>query len=263
MELLKIFKIGGHIINDGNALESFLTELAHIEGRKLLVHGGGKMASDIGRSFGIEPQVSNGRSITDGHTLMVVTMVYAGLINKTIVGLLNAKGARAVGICGADNLAFPGRRLSADNIDYGFVADLNTETVNSIFLSELLSSAIPVIAPITADSEGTLLNVNADTVAATLAIALSKNFKTELYFCFEKDGIYKEFNNENKLIPDIKGKEIKELKSSKAIELSLHPKLENAERALSSGVSKVVVCNYRNIQKALKGEPEAGTYIYG
>lgn len=188
MDPLYIIKVGGNIIDDDQKLKSFLAEFAKIQGKKILVHGGGKLATKLAQDLSIQQQIIDGRRITDAETLKIVTMVYAGLINKQIVANLNALGSTSMGICGADANTIMAHKRKHPSIDFGFVGDV--DEVNTNMLLALLKDNINiVIAPITQDINGQLLNTNADTIAQEIAKALSKNMDTTLVYSFEKKGV--------------------------------------------------------------------------
>src|ERR1700712_2907164 len=196
MEPLVVIKIGGNIIDDEGKLAAFLSEFAAVKGKKILVHGGGKLATKLASALGVQQQLVDGRRITDAETLKIVTMVYAGYINKNIVAKLQAYGCNAVGLTGADgNLILAHKRIHA-LLEYGFVGDV--DAVNSLLVEDLLSDGFaPVIAPITHDNKGQLLNTNADTIVQEIAKALSNNFDTTLIYSFEKAGVLSDANDEN------------------------------------------------------------------
>lgn len=252
-EGLKIFKIGGGIIDDDAQLGHFLTELARIPGQKILVHGGGKGASQMLQSLGIEPQMVQGRRITDAPTLDIVTMFYAGKTNKQVVALLQAAGVNALGLSGADGNAIRAVKRPVKDIDYGFVGDLPEGSVNTALLGQLLQAGItPVFCAITHDGNGQLLNTNADTIASTLARALAAQYEVELHFCFEKDGVLSDINDENSVIPQIVPAQYQQLKAEGVIAAGMVPKLDNAFAALEAGVERVVIENALKINETVK-----------
>ncbi|SHL50247.1 acetylglutamate kinase [Hymenobacter psychrotolerans] len=252
-EGLKIFKIGGGIIDDEAQLGHFLTELARIPGRKILVHGGGKGASQMLQNLGIEPQMVQGRRITNAPTLDIVTMFYAGKTNKQVVALLQAAGVDALGLSGADGNAIRAVKRPVKDIDYGFVGDLPDGSVNTELLGQLLQAGItPVFCAITHDGLGQLLNTNADTIASTLACALAVQYKVELHFCFEKDGVLSDTNDEHSVIPQIVPAQYQQLKAEGVIAAGMVPKLDNAFAALEAGVERVVIENALKINESVK-----------
>ncbi|WP_375434819.1 acetylglutamate kinase [uncultured Hymenobacter sp.] len=252
-EVLKIFKIGGGIIDDEAQLRYFLGELARIEGRKILVHGGGKGASQMLSRLGIEPQMVEGRRITDAATLDIVTMFYAGKTNKQVVALLQEQGVNALGLSGADGNAILATKRPVRTIDYGFVGDLNEQSVNTRLLEQLLETGLtPILCAITHDGHGQLLNTNADTIASTLARALAVSYTVELHFCFEKDGVLTDINDESSVIPRITSEQYQALKAEGVIAAGMIPKLDNAFAALEAGVATVVIENALKINEPVK-----------
>lgn len=245
---LSVVKIGGNIVDNPSALADFLTDFHRLEGRKLLIHGGGVMATKMAEQLGIETKKVDGRRITDQETLKLVTMVYAGWINKNIVASLQKIGCSAIGLSGADANCIPSVRRNPEPIDFGFVGDPNPDAINAGFISQLIESDItPVFCAITHDENGSLLNTNADTVAYSLATALSKYYRTTLYYCFEKDGVLRDINDEQSLIPSINSKEYAELKSQEIIAGGMIPKLDNSFKAINEGVSEVVILHAKNL----------------
>lgn len=252
-EGLKIFKIGGGIIDDDSQLRQFLAALAQVPGRKLLVHGGGKGASQMLTNLGIEPQMVQGRRITDAATLDIVTMFYAGKTNKQVVSLLQAEGVNALGLSGADGNAIRAVKRPVRDIDYGFVGDLPAGAVNTDLLHQLLQAGLtPVFCAITHDGHGQLLNTNADTIASTLARALAAQYAVELHFCFEKDGVLRDVHDEASVIPQITAGEYQQLKAAGIIAAGMVPKLDNAFAALDAGVERVVIENALRINEPVK-----------
>lgn len=247
--MLKVIKIGGNIVDNPEKLDRFLTDFAHLSGPKILVHGGGKVATAISKALGIETQMIEGRRVTDAETLKVVTMVYAGIVNKTIVNKLNAAGCKAVGLSGADGEFILSERRSPVPIDYGFVGD--PRRVNTRLAELLLGNGYTVVAaPITCDGKGTLLNTNADTVAQTIAVAMAQSAvreKVELVFCFEKRGVLCDVEDENSVIPMINRSSFAQLREKGIVADGMLPKLENAFKAIDSGVSNVVICSAEQI----------------
>ena len=239
---LEIVKIGGGIIDREPDLLEFLRLFAQLTGPKILVHGGGKGASVLLASLGIAPQVVNGRRITDVATLDVVTMFYAGKINKQVVAALQKYGVNALGLTGADGNVIRAVKRPVREVDYGFVGDLSEASVNGPMVSQLLALGLtPVFCPINHDGRGQLLNTNADTVAACLAKALSREFAVTLHFCFEKNGVLADVNDDNSVIPKITPAEYAQLKQRGVIADGMLPKLENAIDALHFGVEKVII----------------------
>ncbi|MCD8103028.1 MAG: acetylglutamate kinase [Alistipes sp.] len=240
--MLKVVKIGGNVVDNPERLESFLDDFARLDEPKILVHGGGRIASAISRTLGIEPVMLNGRRVTDERTLEVVTMVYAGLINKDIVNKLGARGCRAVGLSGADGKLVLSRRRPAEPVDYGYVGD--PVKVNTGLLEMLAQGGYTaIIAPITTDGNGSLLNTNADTVAQTIAVAMAASVPVELVYCFEKQGVLADKDDEDSVIAEIDERSFETLKADGTVNEGMLPKLENAFSAVRSGVSRVVICS--------------------
>ncbi|NLX81945.1 MAG: acetylglutamate kinase [Proteiniphilum sp.] len=247
-ESLSIIKIGGNVVDNPDALKSFLNDLNKLEGRKLLVHGGGVMASKMAKELGIETKMIDGRRVTDADTLRTVTMVYAGWINKSIVSALQAIGCNAIGLSGADANTIPSVRRSPEPIDFGYVGDPNPNKINDKFISQLVESGLtPVFCAITHDEKGALLNTNADTVANTLAAAMSKSYKTTLYYCFEKEGVLRDIDNPESLIKTITKEEAEALKIEGVIAGGMIPKIDNSFKAIDGGVSEVVILHADNL----------------
>ena len=245
---LSIVKIGGNIVDNPEALDGFLCDFHRLEGRKLLVHGGGVMASKLSAQLGIETKMIEGRRVTDEETLKLVTMVYAGWINKQIVALLQKIGCNAIGLSGADANCIPSKRRNPEPIDYGFVGDPITEKMNGKFISMLIENeAVPVFCAITHDENGSLLNTNADTIAYSLAAALSKYYRTTLFYCFEKEGVLRDINDEDSLISSITFGEYIDLKSQGVIAGGMIPKIDNSFKAIQNGVSEVVILHAKNL----------------
>ncbi len=250
---LKIFKIGGGILDDADQLHRFLAELARVPGPKILVHGGGKGASQMLQDLGIAPQMVQGRRITDAPTLDIVTMFYAGKTNKQVVALLQAEGVNALGLSGADGNVIRAVKRPVKDIDYGFVGDLPADAVNAGLLAQLLKAGLlPVLCAITHDGHGQLLNTNADTIASAVARALSGQYAVELHFCFEKNGVLSDVNDDNSVIPRITAAQYQELKAAGVIAAGMVPKLDNAFAALEAGVARVVIEHAQRINEPVK-----------
>lgn len=256
---ISVIKIGGNVIDHKENCTQFLKLFANFPGVKVLVHGGGVMASRIGSSLGIVPNMHNGRRITDKETLDVVTMVYAGLINKNLVAELQSYGQNAIGLTGADGNAITSKKRSIKEVDFGFVGDV--EKVNTVLLETLLRQDIaPVFSAITHDGQGQLLNTNADTIASEIATSLAKKHQVKLYFCFDKKGVLMDADDPSTLVPLINEDIFKKLLNDQVIHSGMIPKLENAFNALDKGVSNVWMGLPENLLLASKGE-NAGTII--
>lgn len=238
--MINVIKIGGNIIDNADALDKFLEEFVALEGKKILVHGGGKEATRLSGTLGIETKMIDGRRVTDRPTLDVVTMVYAGLINKRIVSLLQAKGCDAVGLTGADGNLIPASKRPANPIDYGFVGDIDASKVSDIFLATLLDNGyVPVVCAICHDGKGTLLNCNADSVANAVAVAASRIDETYLTFRFEKPGVMANVDDPDSVIPSITKESFEELKATGAVASGMIPKIHNALESARMGVKEV------------------------
>jgi acetylglutamate kinase len=259
MAKLYIIKIGGSIIDDETKLSSFLKEFASIDEKKILVHGGGKMATRLAEKLGIEQQLVDGRRITDAETLKIVTMVYAGYINKNIVAQLQAANCNAFGLSGADGNAILAHKRENLKTDYGLAGDI--DTINTGLLITLLENNFtPVFSPITHNLKGQLLNTNADTIAQELAKGLSNEFETTLIFTFEKSGVLSDAENEHSVIPVLNYFSYNKLKAEGKIFDGMIPKLDNAFTALKNGVSKVIIGKAENLKELIIGN--SGTTIH-
>ena len=253
---LNIIKVGGGVVEDKTSLTSLLGQFVSLEGRKVLVHGGGRLATSMAASLGIESRMVGGRRITDEKMLQVVTMVYGGLVNKNIVAGLQAKGVKAVGLTGADGDVIrshrrPPKRVKMDDgteqmVDFGFVGDV--DKVDAQLLAKFIEEGIvPVVAPLTHDGEGHILNTNADTIAASVACALAEHYEVTLTFCFEKAGVLRDADDESSVIPLINEEMFKQLIDEGVVSGGMIPKLENAFDALHRGVRQVVITHADNI----------------
>ena len=247
---LTLVKVGGAIVEDADSLSSLLDKFASIEGHKVLVHGGGRSATRIAERLGLPQQMVAGRRVTDADTLRVVTMVYAGLVNKNIVAQLQARGINALGLTGADmNVISSHRRPpkqvrmddgSTQTVDYGFVGDI--DQVNADLLADLIAKGVvPVMCPIGHDTQGSLLNTNADTIAAEVAKALARNFEVTLVYCFEKRGVLRDADDDDSVISCITQAEFPVLVEQGIVSGGMLPKLENAFDAIRAGVHEVVI----------------------
>ena len=237
---LRVIKIGGNVINSETELDSFLSDFAELQGLKILVHGGGKKATEIADSMGLEPKMIGGRRITDEANLEVVTMVYAGLLNKNIVAKLQAKDCNALGLSGADANVIEAHKRIVKEIDYGFAGDID-QVENKIISLFLNAGTTPVFSAITHNKKGQLLNTNADTIAAEVANSLSVDFDVELIYCFEKNGVLKDVEDDESVIECINSKSYELLKSEGVINQGMLPKLENCFNSLQNGVGSVIL----------------------
>ena len=247
-EKLSIIKIGGNIIENEDALHSFLTLFSNLEGKKILVHGGGKRATHIASKLGIESKMVNGRRITDAETLEVITMVYGGLVNKNIVAKLQALDTDAIGLTGADINSIQSDKRPIKEIDFGFVGDVKQVAHKSI--NKLIEADFtPVFCAITHDGNGQLLNTNADTITSQVAAGMSEIYETSIYYCFELNGVLEDFNDKNSVVKTINPSVYKELLEDGVIADGMIPKLDNCFDALNNGVHKVHIGNTSMLTK--------------
>ncbi len=258
MDKLYIIKIGGHIIDDEKTLSAFLKSFSGIQGHKILVHGGGKMATQMAEKMKVPQKMIDGRRITDADTLRIITMVYAGLINKNIVAELQSNHCNAIGLTGADGDSILSHKRQHPVIDYGFVGDIDSINDNLIF-SLLSLNLVPVFAPITHDQAGQLLNTNADTIAQELAKSLGHSFETILVYSFEKAGVLLNVEDNDSLIPRLTMDQYRKLKTEGKIFAGMIPKLDNAFEALQNGVQTVIIGQADNLPGLLEGK--TGTQI--
>ena len=255
---LTVVKIGGNIIDDEMRFAAFLADFVALPGAKILVHGGGKMATQLAGRLGIEQHLVDGRRITDSETLRIAVMVYGGWINKQIVATLFALGCPAIGVCGADGDLLRAHKRRNAAIDFGWVGDV--ETVNIALLDRWLAQGLtPVVAPLSHDGAGQLLNTNADTIAQEIAQAMSTAFSVNLIYSFEKSGVMLDVHDENSRIPLLNKAYYKELKSRQVITAGMIPKLENAFAALQKGVRKVIIGRAEQLLELAAGR--SGTSI--
>lgn len=253
---LTLIKVGGAVVEDEAQLQRLLTDFAHIPGHKVLVHGGGRRATKVAAALGIESKMVNGRRITDEHMLEVVTMVYGGLVNKQLVARLQALGINALGLTGADmNVMHSHRRPIKDGIDYGFVGDV--DCADGRMLATLIAEGVtPVMAPLTHDGEGHMLNTNADTIAAETAKALAPYFDVTLVYCFEKAGVLANADDDASVISHINREAFTRLTADGTIVGGMIPKIENALDAVAKGVKQVRITSADSL-----GSPNSGTVV--
>jgi len=261
MQKLTVIKIGGHVVDDEKKLNLVLKQFSEIEHSKILVHGGGKLASQISTQMGVEPKMIEGRRITDAESLKVTQMVYAGLINTNIVARLQSFKCNALGMNGADGNSILAVKRPVKKIDYGYVGDV--EKVNANFIKQVLEiDAIPVFCALTHDGNGQILNTNADTITAELGIALSKEtgYEVDLVYCFEKRGVMKDMDDEASLIPLITKLEYSKLKDQKVITEGMIPKIDNAFNALERGVENIFIISFDELNR-INSKAKPGTRI--
>ncbi|MFN8436795.1 MAG: acetylglutamate kinase [Cytophagales bacterium] len=254
-EKLFVVKIGGNVIDNDTFLNKFLAEFAQIKAHKILIHGGGKVATQIGERLGIQAQMVDGRRITDKETLEVVTMVYGGLVNKKVVSILQANNCNAAGFTGADANVIEAHKRPVKTVDYGFVGDV--DAVNGPFLQTIINFGItPILAPLTHDKTGNMLNTNADTIASTVAVEMSKYYDTQLVYCFELKGVLKDFEDKDSVITHINPAFYSELKELGIISKGMIPKLDNSFDAINAGVSAVSICHADDLAQITAGAPK-------
>lgn len=251
---ITVIKVGGKIVEESESLQSLLDRFAAIEGHKVLIHGGGRSATRIAGKLGIESRMVDGRRITDAATLEVVTMVYGGLVNKNIVAGLQARGINALGLTGADCNVLRAHKRQATEVDWGFVGDV--DSADGAMLAKLIDEGIvPIMAPLTHDGKGNLLNTNADTIASATAKALAPYFDVTLTYCFEHPGVMRRPDDATSLIPQIDSAGYRSLLADGTISGGMIPKIDNAFAALAGGVSRVI------ITKADAIDGQSGTHI--
>jgi acetylglutamate kinase len=242
MEKLFVIKIGGNIIDEDSALQAFLSDFATIDAKKILVHGGGKIATKIGEQLNIEPNYINGRRITDAATIDLVTMVYGGLVNKKIVAQLQSLHCNAIGLTGADANIIPAVKRPVKEVDYGFVGDMDRRQLATgswqLFLDNDL---VPVLAPLTHDGQGQMLNTNADTIASAIATVLSTKYEVRLIYCFEKRGGMEDVSKEDSVISFIDAAKYQQLIKDNKLADGILPKIDNAFAAIDNGVKEVLI----------------------
>lgn len=248
MNTLNIVKIGGKIVDNKSDLHQFLQDFSQLESPKILIHGGGKLASELCEKLDIPIKMTDGRRITDEASLDVAIMVYAGLVNKKIVAHLQGLSTNALGLSGADLDIIPAHKRDHPEIDFGFVGDIKSENVNRYFIRRLLDEQIvPIFSAITHDNQGQLLNTNADTIAATLASAMARDYNIQLTFCFEKQGVLKNADDDDSWIESISKSEFADLREKGIISDGMIPKLDNAFSALDNGVKQVFLKHSKNL----------------
>jgi len=258
---LYIFKIGGGLLEDEVTFKEIAELFAQVPEAKLIVHGGGRLATDFSKKMGIEPKMIKGRRVTDLETLRIVVMVYAGWVNKNLVATLQLKGTNAMGFSGADaNLMQAYHRPPLEGVDYGWIGEI--EKVNSSFLQNLIEQEVtPVISPITHDKKGQLFNTNADTIASVVAQAMSEYYEVNLWYCFEKKGVLENIESENSVIETIQEFGFQILKEEKKIHEGMIPKLKNGFDALNGGASEVKILHYAEMKKLLSKEKIIATTL--
>lgn len=246
MEKLTVIKVGGAVVEDPEALAGLLKEFAAVEGLKVLVHGGGRAATKVAAQLGVETRMVDGRRITDADMLRVVTMVYGGLVNKNIVAALQACGINALGLTGADLGCMLADKRPVKDIDYGFVGDMRS--VDTSILADLIArGVVPVMAPLSYDGHGSLLNTNADTIASSVAVALAERFDVTLMYCFEKKGVLSDPSDDESVIPVITKSSFEGLVADGVVAGGMIPKIQNALNAIDGGVREVRITKADNL----------------
>lgn len=260
MQKLFVIKIGGNVIDDPEKSDCFLKDFSAIDSKKILIHGGGKIATAIGEKLGIQSKYTDGRRITNDETIDLVTMVYGGLVNKKIVAKLQSFHCNAIGITGADANLLPAKKRDVKEIDFGWVGDIQTEKVNAETWKLFLENGLtPVAAPLTHDSNGHILNTNADTIASVIATGLSTFYDVSLVFCFEKNGVLLDVENETSAIPELTFEDYLSLKKSDRLFAGILPKIDNAFDAINKGVCEVIIGNSNKLSSLIEGK--SGTKI--
>lgn len=260
-EKLFVVKIGGALIDDEVMLNQFLEEFSNIKEKKILIHGGGKLATILAAKLGVTQQLVNGRRITDKSTLDIVTMVYAGNINKNIVSKLQYRNCNALGLSGADANVIQAKKRNHSEINFGFVGDINEESVNKKMLSYFLYlDLVPVFSAITHDKKGNLLNTNADTIASVIAQSLSEIYDVELLYCFDKEGVLEDVDDPDSVIKSVSQEDFSTLKEAGKLHKGILPKLENALGAIKNNVNKVFLIKETQLKNHIENH-HAGTEI--
>lgn len=256
MQKITIIKVGGAVVEDAASLDAFLSDFVELQGIKILVHGGGRSATAMAERMNIPTQMIDGRRVTDQNMLEIVTMVYGGVVNKNIVAQLQAKNLQALGITGADMNLIQAHKRPVKDVDYGFVGDV--DHVNAKALKQILEQGItPIVAPLTHDGNGQILNTNADTIAASLAVGLAPFFDVDLYYSFEKNGVLTDVEDDHSVIPAMTEKTFKEFIAKEVIHSGMIPKLTNSFNAIQKGVKNVYIGHISNLN-----HPEKGTRLY-
>ncbi len=259
---LHIVKIGGNVLNDERALSAFLEDFANIETSKILVHGGGKAATDLAGELGISQLMWQGRRITDAATLKIAIMVYAGQINKQLVATLQSAGVKSLGLCGADLDIIRCNKRTHPEIDFGFVGDIADNGVDTQMLTSLLELGVtPVFSAITHDGKGQLLNTNADTIASSIAVAMSSSYDVQLNYCFEKNGVLIDSENGDSFVRKMNLTLFRKLQKEEIVTKGMLPKLENSFQAIQNGVKGVYIGSYINLNKMIIRHEDAGTEL--
>jgi len=261
MKRLRIIKIGGQVVENKIELKNFLKAFANVDSPKILVHGGGKTATKFSKKYNITSKMIDGRRITDAESLKVVQMVYAGLINKNIVAILQGMDCQTIGLSGADCNTLLAEKRPVVDIDYGFVGDIIRVNID-IIIKLIDIELVPVFCALTHDGKGQLLNTNADSITTELGMALADKFPVDLVFCFEKQGVLKNINDENSVVPSINSENYTRLKKEGIISAGMIPKIDNAFRALRGGVGNVYITHFHSLTDIFRLDNRKGTRIF-
>lgn len=259
MEKLHVVKIGGKVIDNEGSLETFLKSFLKVEGKKVLIHGGGKIATQVGLKLGVPPRMEKGRRITDWDTLEVVTMVYGGLVNRKIVAMLQGMGESSIGLTGADANLIKAKMRPKHPVDFGYVGDIEKASINVEMVQKFLDMDLTLVLPaLTHDGAGNLLNTNADTIAATFAIALADKYDVSLNFCFEEDGVLSDYYKKT-VVHKLDRPTYKQYEEDGVIFTGMLPKLQNAFQAKESGVKEVKIGHFQNLEDLMKDNKKGTT----
>ncbi|RKQ50169.1 N-acetylglutamate kinase [Roseivirga pacifica] len=261
MEKLHVVKIGGKVVDNEGSLESFLKSFVKVKGKKVLIHGGGKIATQVGLKLGVPPRMEKGRRITDRDTLEVVTMVYGGLVNRRIVAMLQGMGESAIGLTGADANLIQAKMRPKHPVDFGYVGDIEKESINVDMVQKILDLDLTLVLPaLTHDGMGNLLNTNADTIAATFAIAMAEHFDVSLNFCFEENGVLSDYYKKT-VVSKLDRPLYEQYEKDGVVFTGMLPKLQNAFNAKESGVKEVKIGHFQNLEDLMNDNQQGTTII--
>ncbi|WP_422355007.1 acetylglutamate kinase [Roseivirga pacifica] len=261
MEKLHVVKIGGKVVDNEGSLESFLKSFVKVKGNKVLIHGGGKIATQVGLKLGVPPRMEKGRRITDRDTLEVVTMVYGGLVNRRIVAMLQGMGESAIGLTGADANLIQAKMRPKHPVDFGYVGDIEKESINVEMVQKILDLDLTLVLPaLTHDGMGNLLNTNADTIAATFAIAMAEQFDVSLNFCFEENGVLSDYYKKT-VVGKLDRPLYEQYEKDGVVFTGMLPKLQNAFNAKESGVKEVKIGHFQNLEDLMNDNQQGTTII--
>ncbi|WP_422008448.1 acetylglutamate kinase [Roseivirga pacifica] len=261
MEKLHVVKIGGKVVDNEGSLESFLKSFVKVKGKKVLIHGGGKIATQVGLKLGVPPRMEKGRRITDRDTLEVVTMVYGGLVNRRIVAMLQGMGESAIGLTGADANLIQAKMRPKHPVDFGYVGDIEKESINVDMVQKILELDLTLVLPaLTHDGMGNLLNTNADTIAATFAIAMAEHFDVSLNFCFEENGVLSDYYKKT-VVSKLDRPLYEQYEKDGVVFTGMLPKLQNAFNAKESGVKEVKIGHFQNLEDLMNDNQQGTTII--